>query len=90
MDFNAIEVSSLLAKCHRRCCVCHCFCGVKIELDHVEPQADGSSDEIQVWRSSPRASLCRNLQPGYSCRSRPPEEARKAAKHLVSHNHDRR
>jgi hypothetical protein len=46
LGFKAIEVSSLLAKCHRQCCVCHRFCGVKIELDHIDPQADGGSDDI--------------------------------------------
>lgn len=46
MAFNRDEVSALLSQCHRRCCICHRFCGVKIETDHIVPQDDGGSDEI--------------------------------------------
>src|SRR5262249_49897622 len=31
----------LLIACHRRCCICHRFCGVKMELDHIVQAADG-------------------------------------------------
>lgn len=40
------DVSQLLAMVHRRCCVCHRFCGVKIETDHIQPKAEGGTDEI--------------------------------------------
>ena len=33
-------------KCHRRCCICHRFCGSKIEIDHIIPQAESGSDDI--------------------------------------------
>jgi hypothetical protein len=46
MGFDRKEVSKLLAQCHRRCCICHRFCGVKIETDHIIPFSDGGSDEI--------------------------------------------
>lgn len=46
MAFDKSEVSNLLAQCHRRCCVCHRFCGVKMELHHVEHKADGGGDDI--------------------------------------------
>ena len=46
MAFNQTEVNVLLAQCHRRCCICHRFCGVKIETDHMLPVADGGSDSI--------------------------------------------
>jgi hypothetical protein len=46
MPFNRDEVAALLAACHRRCCICHCFCGVKIETDHIRPTADGGDDSI--------------------------------------------
>ncbi len=36
----------LLASCHRRCCICHRFCGVKMETDHICPKAEGGSDDI--------------------------------------------
>jgi hypothetical protein len=43
--FKQPDVDDLLVKCHRRCCICHRFCGVKIEIDHMVPSAeDGASD----------------------------------------------
>jgi len=47
MAFNRDEVSRLLVACHRRCCICHRFCGVKIETDHIESSADSGSDDIE-------------------------------------------
>lgn len=44
--FRQDEVNELLARCHRRCCICHRYCGVKIELDHIDPTSEGGSDEI--------------------------------------------
>jgi hypothetical protein len=44
--FNDTEAEDLLVACKRRCCVCHRFCGTKIELDHIEQRADGGSDDI--------------------------------------------
>ncbi|KKN11127.1 hypothetical protein LCGC14_1029740 [marine sediment metagenome] len=46
MAFNIDEISRLLAKCHRRCCICHRFCGVKMETDHIEQIAEGGTDDI--------------------------------------------
>lgn len=45
--FPRAAVDSLLATCHRRCCVCHRFCGVKIETDHIIPTAEGGTDDIE-------------------------------------------
>ncbi len=43
--FSQPDVDDLLVRCHRRCCVCHRYCGVKIEMDHIVPSAaDGPSD----------------------------------------------
>lgn len=47
MSFNKSEVSKLLAQCHRRCCICHRLCGVKIELHHVEHKSEGGNDNIE-------------------------------------------
>jgi hypothetical protein len=47
MAFSRDEVSVLLAQCHRRCCVCHRFCGVKIETDHIVPAEDDGGDGIE-------------------------------------------
>ncbi len=46
MPFPADAVSKLLADCHRRCCICHRFCGVKMETDHIVPRADNGPDDI--------------------------------------------
>lgn len=45
--FPSDQVSQLLAQVHRRCCICHRFCGVKMETDHIQPRAEGGSDEIE-------------------------------------------
>ncbi len=46
MGFQREEVSQLLAACHRRCCVCHRYCGVKMETDHIVPASEGGSNTI--------------------------------------------
>ena len=46
MSFDRDEVADLLVRCHRRCCICHRFCGVKMETDHIEPRADDGPDLI--------------------------------------------
>jgi hypothetical protein len=47
VTFPCKDVEILLAACHRRCCICHRFCGVKIETDHIEQAAEGDSDKIE-------------------------------------------
>jgi len=47
MGFKQTEVNTLLAHCHRRCCVCHRFCGIKIEIHHIQPIEDGGDDSIE-------------------------------------------
>ena len=44
--FNRKEVADLLTRCHRRCCICHRFCGVKMETDHIVPQSQGGDESI--------------------------------------------
>jgi len=46
VGFSPDQAEDLLVACHRRCCICHRFCGVKIELDHAEPAGGGGSDDI--------------------------------------------
>lgn len=41
MPFTEKVVEDLLVKCHRRCCICHRWCGVKMEIDHILQEADG-------------------------------------------------
>ncbi len=47
MAFPRDQVSDLLVRSHRRCCVCHRFCGVKIETDHILPTEQGGDDSIE-------------------------------------------
>jgi len=47
MAFNRTEVADLLVRCHRRCCICHRFCGTKIETDHIVQHACGGDDSIE-------------------------------------------
>jgi len=44
--FNREEVADLLARCHRRCCICHRFCGFKMETDHITPVGKDGSDDV--------------------------------------------
>jgi hypothetical protein len=46
-EFKEKDVEKLLVACHRCCCVCHRFCGVKIEIDHIVQQADQGSDAYE-------------------------------------------
>ena len=42
--FDRSAVALLLVQCHRRCCICKRWCGVKIETDHIEPEGGDSID----------------------------------------------
>lgn len=44
MIFKHPVSTRALVACRRSCCICHKFCGVHIELDHITPQADGGTD----------------------------------------------
>ena len=46
MAFDRDQVADLLAKCHRRCCICHRFCGFKMETDHMQPTGEGGKADI--------------------------------------------
>lgn len=42
------EVSdAALIACGRRCCICHIFCGTKMELHHIKQAADGGEDTFE-------------------------------------------
>ncbi len=47
MAFKQKEVGKLLADCKRRCCICYRFCGVKIEIHHIEHKNEGGDDSIE-------------------------------------------
>jgi len=48
MAFSQDKVAELLARCHRRCCICHKFAGVKMETAHIEPDNDDIENAIPV------------------------------------------
>ena len=41
-----VKNRSLLA-CGRRCCICHAFCGTKMEVHHIKPEAEGGEDTFE-------------------------------------------
>ncbi len=45
-EFPKDKVVDLLVACHRRCCICHRYCGVKMETDHILPKAEGGTSDI--------------------------------------------
>jgi len=46
MSFSTKVKVDVLAACGRHCCLCHKFCGSKIEIHHVHPKGDGGDDEF--------------------------------------------
>jgi len=44
MGFSEKVQHDALVACGRRCCICHNFCGTKIELHHIKRKADGGDD----------------------------------------------
>jgi hypothetical protein len=46
MGFKRSEADNLLVECHRRCCVCHRYCGYKMELHHIDPRSESEDDAI--------------------------------------------
>ena len=44
MGFPDKVQAEALAACERCCCICHKFCGTKIELHHIKQKADGGED----------------------------------------------
>jgi len=62
MAFPEKEAQALIVQCHRRCCICHRFCGVKMELDHIVPREQdgriGSRTRSRSVSSVTRRSIC--------------------------------
>jgi hypothetical protein len=46
MGFNQNVAEEALVKCGRHCCLCHKFCGIKIELHHIKQKSDDGEDSI--------------------------------------------
>lgn len=46
MSFPESVAAEALASCGRCCCICHKFCGTKIELHHIKQKAYGGKDTL--------------------------------------------
>ena len=46
MGFPQSVAEKALVACGRCCCICHVFCGTKIELHHIKPKSAGGSDDF--------------------------------------------
>ena len=47
MAFPQSVADKAFAACGRRCCICHKFCGQKMELHHIHQRADGGEDTYE-------------------------------------------
>lgn len=46
MPFPEKVKEDALVACGRHCCICHKFCGNKIEIHHIKPRAKGGADSF--------------------------------------------
>ena len=46
MSFSEYIKAIALSACDRHCCICHKFCGLKMELHHIKQKADGGEDTL--------------------------------------------
>lgn len=47
MGFLAKIKEDVMVACGRHCCLCHKFCGLKIEIHHIKPQSEGGPDTFE-------------------------------------------
>lgn len=47
MGFSEKVQTDALVACGRSCCICHKFCGTKINLHHIVQRTDGGSDDFE-------------------------------------------
>ncbi|MEW8507197.1 MAG: HNH endonuclease signature motif containing protein [Candidatus Thiodiazotropha sp.] len=47
MSFSKEIVEDALVACGRSCCICHKFCGVRIETHHLKPKHKGGDDDFE-------------------------------------------
>ena len=47
MGFSEKVQTDALVACGRCCCICHKFCGTKINLHHIVQRADGGNDSFE-------------------------------------------
>lgn len=47
MGFSSKVKEEALVACGRHCCICHKFCGIKIELHHIRLKGDSGEDTFE-------------------------------------------
>lgn len=47
MSFSANVKEDALVACGRHCCICHRFCGTKIEVHHVKLESEGGANTFE-------------------------------------------
>ena len=47
MGFSENVVDDVLVSCQRCWCLCHKFCGTRIELHHIKPKSKSGSDTFE-------------------------------------------
>lgn len=47
MSFSPKVKEDVLVACGRHCCLCHKYCGIKIEIHHAHTKGDGGNDELE-------------------------------------------
>ncbi|MBU7011705.1 MAG: HNH endonuclease [Theionarchaea archaeon] len=47
MSFPQKVVDDLLVACKRSCCICHKFCGTRIQIHHIVPESKGGGDTAE-------------------------------------------
>lgn len=47
MGFPAKVKEDALVACGRHCCLCHRFCGLKMEIHHIKPRAEDGPDTLE-------------------------------------------
>jgi len=47
MAWSAAVKDKVLVKCGRHCCICHKFCGLKMELHHIILKSEGGEETVE-------------------------------------------
>ena len=73
MAFKDAEADELLVDVHQQCCICHRYCGFKMELHHIESRSKSQNDSIEnaiplCFECSVQVQLYNNLGCGRSFR----------------------
>ena len=47
MPFDSNVKEDVLVSCGRHCCICHKFCGTKIEVHHIREESEGGDNAAE-------------------------------------------